>query len=299
MTKATATTQSIPTGELFEVLPEAPIASSKPQSWNHIVAEYYHHRPNSLASPLLQNHLITLNCGRSYSLVQRLDGRVHEGRVVKGNIIFTPAGQSTEWTWQNEVDVLHLSLEPGFLATIAAEVLEMDLDRVDLIYGFSISDPMIEQVGQALLSELLSESPSGRLYTESLTNVLAVHLLKQHSSANRSPKQPCSGLPPYKLQRAIDYIHDRLEEALTLAEIAEAVDMSPYYFARQFKQSTGVAPYQYLTERRIERAKALLSGTDESIAEIGLRLGFTNQSHFTAQFRKLTGMTPRSFRQSL
>lgn len=285
--------------ELFEVLPEEPTVSSQPYSWKGIIAEHYHHRPNSLASPLLQNHLVTLNCGRPYNLVQRFDGRVHEGRVTKGNIIITPAEQPTEWTWQNQVDVLHLQLEPAFIAKVAAEALEMDPDRVEIVHHFSVHDPMIEQVGRALLSELQSESTSGRLYTASLTNVLAVHLLKHHSAVSRLPEQTTSGLPQYKLRRALDYINANKDEDLTLAEIAESAGMSPYYFARQFKQSTGLAPHQYLSECRIESAKALLSDTDESIAEIGLRLGFSNQSHFTAQFRKLTGTTPRAFRQSL
>lgn len=285
--------------ELFEVLPEEPIVSSKPRSWNGITAEYYHHHPNSLASPMLQEHLVTLNCGHQYKIMQRLDGRVNEGRVVKGNIILTPAGQPTEWTWQNEVDVLHLRLTSAFITKVAAEALEIDPDQVEIVHQFNIAAPMIEQVGKALLSELQSEDTGSQLYIESLTNVLAVHLLKHHSTASRIPEQIANGLPRYKLQCALDYIKANLEEALTLAELAEVVGMSPYYFARQFKHSTGLAPHQYLSERRIERAKELLSDTNSSIADIGLRLGFSNQSHFTAQFRKLTGTTPRNFRKSL
>lgn len=300
VTEEGAATEKLTTAvELFEVLPEEPVVSSKPRSWNGITAEYYHHHPNSLASPMLQEHLVTLNCGHPYKLIQRIDGRVHEGRVVKGNIILTPAGHPTEWTWQNEVDVLHLRLTSAFVTKIAAEALEIDPDRVEIVHQFSIAAPMIEQLGRALLSELQSEDTGSRLYIESLTNVLAVHLLKHHSAASRIPEHNANSLPQYKLQCALDYINSNLEEALTLAELAEAVGMSPYYFARQFKQSTGLAPHQYLSERRIERAKELLTDTNASIADIGLRLGFSNQSHFTAQFRKLTGTTPRNFRKSL
>ncbi len=300
MSEKEPTTEKLTTAvELFEVLPEEPVVSSKLRLWNGITAEYYHHHPNSLASPMLQEHLVTVNCGHPYNLIQRLSGRVHEGRVVKGNIILTPAGHPTEWTWQNAVDVLHLGLTDAFVAKVASEALEMNPNQVEIVAHFNVHDPMIEQVGRALLSELQSESTSGRLYTESLTNVLAVHLLKHHSAVSRLPEQTTSSLPHYKLRRALEYINANKYEDLTLTEIAESVGMSPYYFARQFKQSTGLAPHQYLSECRIEVAKALLSDTHESIAEIGLRLGFSNQSHFTAQFRKLTGTTPRAFRQSL
>lgn len=297
--EGSATEKLITAVELFEILPEKPTVSSKPHSWNGIIAEYYHHRPNSLASPTLREHLVTLNCGSPYNLVQRIDGRVHEGRVVKGNIILTPAGHPTEWAWQNEVDVLHLRLTSAFVTKVAAQALEIDPDQVEIVHQFSIAAPMIEQVGRALLSELQSEDTGSQLYIESLTNVLAVHLLKHYSTAGRIPEQIANGLPQYKLRCALDYINANLEEAFTLAELAKVVGMSPYYFARQFKQSTGLAPHQYLSERRIERAKELLTDTNASIADIGLRLGFSNQSHFTAQFHKQTGTTPRNFRKSL
>jgi len=285
--------------ELFEALPEQPTVSSQPYNWMGIVAQQYHHRPNSLISPQLQQHLVTLNFGSPYTLTQQFNGRTQQARVVKGNTILTPAGRATEWHWQNNVNVLHLRLEPTFVNTVANRVLGIDPNHVELVHRFNVPDPMIEQLGRALLMELLSEHPSGRLYVDSLTNVLVAHLLKHHSAAPRVQEQPTLGLPPYKLQQAIDYIQNHLETDITLADIAVQVGMSPYYFARQFKQSTGVAPYQYHTQQRIERAKALLSQGDESIADISFRLGFTHQSHFTTQFRKLTGATPSAFRRSL
>lgn len=300
MTEAKSTIPELTSAvELFEVLPEQPAASSQPYNWTGIIAEQYHHRPNSLISTQLQQHLVTLNFGSPYTLTQQFDGRTQQARVVKGNMILTPAGRASEWHWQNNVNVLHLRLEPTFVNTVAEQVLRIDPNHVELVHHFSVSDPMTEQLGRALLMELLSEHPSGRLYVDSLTNVLVAHLLKHHSAAPRVQEKPTLGLPPYKLQQAIDYIHNHLEIDITLADIAAQVDMSPYYFARQFKQSAGVAPHQYHTQQRVERAKELLSQGDESIADISFRLGFTHQSYFTAQFRRLTGTTPSAFRRSL
>jgi len=77
------------------------------------------------------------------------------------------------------------------------------------------------------------------------------------------------------------------------------VEMSPYHFARLFKQSTGFTPHQYLINSRIERAKMLLAEKKLSIAEICEYVGFRSPSHFIALFRKFTSMTPKAYRDQL
>jgi AraC family transcriptional regulator len=75
------------------------------------------------------------------------------------------------------------------------------------------------------------------------------------------------------------------------------VNPAPFTLARVFKQTTGIAPHQYLIERRVECAKSLLRETDLSITEIAHRIGCTNQSHFSMLFHRATAMTPSIFRQ--
>jgi AraC family transcriptional regulator len=104
------------------------------------------------------------------------------------------------------------------------------------------------------------------------------------------------GMPKYKLRRALDYISDRLGGELRVAEIAEAVNFSPYHFTRLFKQATGLAPHQYIMQKRIEMAKKLLVETELSIARVALDTGFQSQSRFTTLFRQFTGTTPRAYR---
>ena len=74
--------------------------------------------------------------------------------------------------------------------------------------------------------------------------------------------------------------------------------MSQFHFARAFKAAVGESPHRYIMQRRIERAKVMLSVTRMSVAEISYQTGFSNQSHFTVQFRKAIGMTPKQFRES-
>jgi AraC family transcriptional regulator len=71
------------------------------------------------------------------------------------------------------------------------------------------------------------------------------------------------------------------------------------YFIRLFKQSTGLTPYQYVLQQRIERAKQLLRQGNRAIADVALECGFTSQSNFTRAFRRATGMTPKAYQMHL
>src|SRR5262249_60369278 len=75
--------------------------------------------------------------------------------------------------------------------------------------------------------------------------------------------------------------------------------LSPYHFARRFKESTGLSPHRYIIARRIERAKELLRGEEDlSLGQVAARVGFWDQGHFTRHFKRLVGVTPRRFRRS-
>jgi AraC family transcriptional regulator len=81
--------------------------------------------------------------------------------------------------------------------------------------------------------------------------------------------------------------------------LASLVQLSPFHFSRAFRQSFGMPPHRYHISRRIERAKCMLTDVSTSVTEIGLRLGFSESSAFTATFRKFMGRTPSDFRRSL
>ena len=85
---------------------------------------------------------------------------------------------------------------------------------------------------------------------------------------------------------------------MSLSDLAAEAGTSRFHFARAFRNAMGVPPHRYLTLRRIERAKQLLHGTDLSLVDIALAVGFGSQSHFTLRFREAIGTTPRRFRES-
>jgi AraC family transcriptional regulator len=81
--------------------------------------------------------------------------------------------------------------------------------------------------------------------------------------------------------------------------LAGLARLSPFHFARAFKQSFELPPHRYLTLRRIERAKELLRQPDLSVTRIGLNVGFSDTSSFSVAFRRETGVTPTDFRRVL
>jgi len=104
------------------------------------------------------------------------------------------------------------------------------------------------------------------------------------------------GLSQSRLTRAVALIDERLAEPLAVNEIASAVHLSPFHFARMFRRSTGCSPHEYLTRRRLERAKQLLAGSDLSMLQIAHTVGYRTQAHFTRVFHEGTGTTPRRYR---
>ncbi len=148
----------------------------------------------------------------------------------------------------------------------------------------------------SLLQELESTSWAGKAYADLLATALAVHLLRKHALESPLPPSYSGGMPKYKLRRAVEYISDKLGGELRVAEIADEVNMSPYHFTRLFKQATGLAPHQYIMQKRIEMAKKFLVETELPIAQIALETGFQSQSRFTTLFRQITGTTPRAYR---
>jgi AraC family transcriptional regulator len=251
----------------------------------------YHLAPNDAAFAPLPIHLITWNLGKPGELTRIQDGRTQTATIVKGGTTLTPADQPRHWRWNHNVDVLQLQLQPQLIAQIAT-ASEIDIGRIELMNRFGVYDPQLESIGKSLLIEMRSGGLAGQLYTESLVNLLVIHLLRQYSVF--APPQVSSQFSPFRFKQVIAYIHDNLAQNLSLADLAKIANLSPSRFTRVFRQETGLSPHQYLIQARIERAKHLLRSRGElSIGEIAHQVGFADQSHFTRHFKRIVGVTPK------
>ena len=104
------------------------------------------------------------------------------------------------------------------------------------------------------------------------------------------------GLPGAALRRVLKHMDTYAHRRPRVAELSTLLHMSAFHFARLFKQSTGLPPHRFLVRRRIERAKELLASGDLPIAAIAQVVGFRTPSHFTITFRRVTGVTPSTYR---
>jgi AraC family transcriptional regulator len=284
--------------DVLQILPRPSLRSSENLGWHGIYVQQ-HQQPAWETPEYAHNrHMLIVHDSRVITQSERwFDGRKHQEQVGGGNdIVIVPATVQHRANWDQESPFSLLFLEPEHLVQVARE--SITAERVELIPHGAMQDPLIEQIGRSLATELTSNQWGSRLFVESLTTALSVHLLR-HYSDWQPLRQDNGGLPQRQLNQAIAYIHAYLAEDLSIGAIADELEMSQYYFSRLFKQSMGVSPYQYVIRQRVELAKSLLKTTALSVAAIAQQVGFSNQSQFTIQFRKFTGTTPSNYRKRL
>jgi AraC-like DNA-binding protein len=149
------------------------------------------------------------------------------------------------------------------------------------------------------LTTLIDRGSDDRRYCEALGMVLAHELVRLNAGAPRIEAPVRGGLAAWQQRTVTTYIEEHFAEEISLATLAQLVRLSPYYFCRAFKQSFGLPPHRYHSSRRIEHAKILLAKPESSVTEIGLEVGFSETSSFSAAFRKAAGLTPTAYRRCL
>ncbi|HEU4594686.1 MAG TPA: AraC family transcriptional regulator [Pyrinomonadaceae bacterium] len=264
--------------------------------WPGLLIEHHHLKPLEFPESTADSHLVAMHF-RPAKVEWSLGSHPQTIRMRRGSLDIVPRGTLLGGSSQDETEFLMLALDPCVVERVAGEAGEATRVVVGLHLG--IRDPQIEYICLALKAELDAGYPSGRLYGDALAAGLAARLLGKYSAHAPATKYHNTNLPAYKLRRVTEYINDNLTENLTLAELATVAGMNPHSFSRAFKQSTGVPPHRYVSNCRVERAKALLADDELPLVEVGLSVGFQTQSHFTTLFHRLTGLTPKAFRDGM
>jgi AraC family transcriptional regulator len=281
------------------MLPFAPDAASDRLGWVELEAARYREAPAAeLNPPALTHHRLILFTRPPEELDLRYEGVKRLVPPPAGTIALVPAGIPVWWRWSGCFDWLHIFLEPRLVERVAIEGFDLDPARLTIPPLDSQDLPRLRAVLGAVDAELTTGGAGGPLAAESLANVLTIHLLR-HVLAPRHPARGRDGaLPRGRLRTVVEYIEEHLDASPSLEQISAVARLSPYHFARQFKAATGLPPHQYIIVRRVERARQLLQAeTDLSLAEVAARAGFSDQSQFSHQFKRIVGVTPRRFRK--
>jgi AraC family transcriptional regulator len=258
--------------------------------------EYYLHPAHETPNHCISQHTLVIILNSIGKIHRQLGEECQSEQDLFGKIALIPANVPHWAAWEETVEFILLTFDPQFLAECDRESVEPD--RVEILPYFAQCDQLVYQIGLILKDLLKTGEASDRLYIDSLLSTLSIHILKNYASRSFTFPEYFDGLPRHRLKRVLEFINENLDQDIKLTNLATEVGISQYYFCRLFKQSMGITPYQYLLQQRIEQAKKLLKKDDLLIADIALICGFNGQSHFTYQFRKLTGVTPKTYRNN-
>lgn len=231
----------------------------------------------------------------------RLDVRMGDAaaprrlRMVAGDVNVFPAGVPRFVACEDSV-ALRIAIGGG--APLPVDLVEgSDGGEPVLRPALKLRDPVIEEIARALAHEVGDTGQQRQAHMDAMTQLIVTRILRQQQGAPQGGLDTYrGGLAPAALQSVQAYIEDQLAEKISVAQLAQLVNLSPYHFSRAFRQSTGCSPYQYLFQRRIERAKVLLKGTTLPVGDIGFQCGFPGHAHFSTSFRKATGVSPYAYR---
>ena len=162
-----------------------------------------------------------------------------------------------------------------------------------------VQDQTLRHLMEVLLREKHDGFLSGSLFVDSVATALASYLLRRYSVASPTERNFTGGMAPSTLRRCVEFLEAHLEGDLRLSDLAREAGVSTSHFLRIFRQSTGKTPYQFLLHRRVKRARLLMRDLRAPLTEVALATGFADQHHLARVFRRITGVTPSSYRRSL
>jgi AraC family transcriptional regulator len=135
-------------------------------------------------------------------------------------------------------------------------------------------------------------------YLSDASTLLGADVQDLGTNTPSADKLQPGGLATWQARRTLAYVEANLASKMDIDGLANVVALSRSHFSRAFKRSLGFSPMEYVVVRRVERAKAMISGTREPLAEVALACGFADQAHLNRRFRDIVGISPGRWRRS-
>jgi len=169
--------------------------------------------------------------------------------------------------------------------------------EVELRPQRKFADPRLGGLVAAVHPEMAAGFPSGQLFLDSVEQAMAVALVNDHAVRQRSVPAYRGGLGAARLRKIKELVHAKMEDDLSLDDMAQSVGLSTAHFARIFRKSTGETPHQFVLRLRVERAKAMLRVSDARVFDVAMACGFKTPQHFAQVFRDACRVSPTEYRQ--
>jgi AraC family transcriptional regulator len=276
---------------------DAPQIFAQTATSHGVVFQYRLDAIGTLDLPGIEKTLLCIHVGPAARLSCRRDGKQYNGTAVHGDIDIIPAFTPSRWVAHDHNDRNLLLSLPGDLIHSVARQAGHDSTRIEIRNRFQVRDSELEFIANAIHREIEAGQPSGRLYTEGLVIAMTSRLIAQHSSVSQPSRIPSATLSGRRLKQVLAFIEDQLAEDLSLDQIASIANLSPSHLKSLFRQATGLPVHQYVIQRRLERAKALITQDNLTMAEVAAATGFAHQSHLARHIRRATGLPPNVIRR--
>jgi len=198
-----------------------------------------------------------------------------------------------KWFRNEDLHALCVTISDAALAAASNGASgEVELRRVD-----NLVDARLGALVQAVNAERIAGFPSGRVFLDSVEQALAATLVDGYAARHRPVRTYRGGLGSARLRRIKEFVDAKIEDELTLCEMAQSVELSTAHFSRMFRKSTGESPHHFVLRHRVERAKAMLRVAEGRVLDVAVACGFKTQQHFARVFRRMCRVSPTEYRQ--
>ncbi|MDQ1900836.1 AraC family transcriptional regulator [Paracoccus sp. WLY502] len=287
----------IPFEELPEWVPGKVLLASDGQNWKRVALRSYHYQGQDVVVPAMRDFMLVSYRTGTTPMQRRFDGRWKKETLGPGAASLLTRAQQAYWNWHEPIDVTHVYLSGEMVAEVASEVMDCAVSEVTLDDVLRVDDPVMSSAADAIAGEARNRALGGSLYVDTVARGLIIHLLRRYASVRQLEPERTGVLTPQQEKRIVEFIETEIETPLDLKVMADALNMTPCLFARQFRRSFNMPAYAFVKARRLERARRLLATTELPIKAIASDCGFCDQAHLTRMFSSEFGMPPGEFRR--
>jgi AraC family transcriptional regulator len=228
------------------------------------------------------------------------DGRAAPATALKaGDTTLYDLKRDPVFLINNPFHSIHFYFPRTTLNAIADSAQAANIDELRYRPGAGVDDRVMRGLTQSLLPAFEHPKQANRLFVEQVTLSVGVHAACTYGGMKAGERAVRGGLAPWQKRRAIEILDAHLDGEISPTLLAQECGLSASHFARAFRESMGVAPHQWLLQRRVEKAKQAMRDGDDSLSDIALSCGFADQSHFTRVFSKLAGVSPGAWRRQV
>lgn len=211
-----------------------------------------------------------------------------------GKLCVLPAEHQSSWIINGEIRLAHVYVSQEQFALGCITLLDRE-PRTLQLHEITFQDDEQQSLRFQQLIKMNWSEPSERLLTSSLASAVLDHALLSQVGM-RGGLNLKGGLAAWQRRQLVEHIEHSLAEPISIGQLAAHCALSPYHFARMFRESFGIPPHQYVLARRMSRARELLRSRSLVLGDIALACGFASASHFTNRFKQAMGATPGEYR---